>query len=221
MGILDKVIGSVFEVEQETQVKPEIKQTATPTVSFVSSSTVIPTSHTVIPSSYVPINNEDREKVLTLFKKHFDGLNDPKPSYHEVKDMVTQFIGNGIDINTAFKAAYSGFKTQGLTIDTLVSTTQSTLTSIENFIKSFNENANAKYSGIIESKQAENARFEQEIVELTNQIQQKREAITTNSIEIERAKTEVVSKTQLFNEIGNQYIQTIKNDLNLIQTING
>lgn len=213
MSILKNIASAFLEVDT-TPEAPKQKDVVLiePTIKLN------PTTNYVAPK-LPTVSDEEVKKVGKHFEEFYNSLNDPKPSYHEYKSMVTAMVENGVDLNTAFRGSFAGLKAQGLDYKVLLSTAESTLNSIKQNIEDFNRSANEKYSKIILDKETQNNTLKTELQAITERIMTINKAIEENNTVIAETSAKKEEKVRLFNQVGNQHVATIANDIEVIKTL--
>lgn len=190
MSFLEKIKGIVFEAEPTTvdpnkPISEQINQAQGPILvqpTYIQNVPVQNTQGTFMQG----LSPEDSAKWEKYFQDFFTKLNDPSPSYHEFIAMADA-MGNTLPEPQKFAGCFAGFKIQGLTRETLLSTAQSTLKAIQDNGEKFQATITAKREedvtsklNLITQKQAEIAKLTEEINKLNTDAQLAEQKLNTS-----------------------------------------
>jgi cob(I)alamin adenosyltransferase len=158
------------------------------------------------------------DKFVTILWQAIADNNIPGPDYFEFKQIVDSMVALAIDEKTKFITTYMGFKAQGCTKETLLSSIDSYIKVIKNEQSNFATQMESQLNEKVRGKQAQIEESKKKVEELNKQIMEANNFILTASQEAQQEELKIQMTGANFNQSAERVLSALESDKNKINT---
>lgn len=226
MDIFKKALSSFVEFDQKQKV-PEHKQSEHATgVVYGNVGTPVSSGFSTPLQQPVQVNQNEIEKFTKHFEDLMDSANLPGHDYYEFLKVAQKLEHLIIDEKTRLTSAFASLSVQGLTKDILINSANKYIDIIEKDKEGFDDALKQKIDKEIGSRKSQIDNAQSQIEANNQKIQELAKQITTFQTQIQDLKkqcdeveTTIRKNTQSFSIAHDAIVNTIKTDIQKIQSI--